>query len=150
VRRAGVRRAAAEIFRGLTRFEQAPLRDGQPLVGLALRGLQAPDRRARFFLPPIQGVALFFRLTLLARELLGFLREPRLLVGRVLQLGIVPDDRLVLLMMLGIQRGDGVGGVRHRAFEVRRLLRQPRQRLAVRPNASAQLLDLAFGFEDAA
>ncbi len=100
--------AAAQLLGRLARLEQPALRDGQPLVGLALRLVEPRDRRARFFLAAIERVALLFGLALLARELLGLLRQPRLLVGRVLQLRVVADDRLLLLVVLGVQRGDRV------------------------------------------
>ncbi len=112
VRRAGFGGAAAQILGRLARLEQPALGDGQPLVGLALRLVEPRDRRARLFLAAIERVALFFRLMLLARELLGLLRQPRLLVGRVLQLRVVADDRLLLLVVLGVERGDRVGRVR--------------------------------------
>ena len=55
------------------------------------------------------------------------LREPRRLVGGALQLRLVADDRLFLLVMLGVQRGDRVRRLGDRALELRRLLREPGQ-----------------------
>ena len=50
------------------------------------------------------------------RELLAFLRQARFFVARVLELRVVPDDRLFLLVMFGMQRGHGC--VRHREQDV--------------------------------
>src|SRR5207253_2354320 len=62
VRRAGLRRTAAQLFERLARLEQPPLRDAQALVGLPLRDLELADRRARLLLPPIERVAFVLRL----------------------------------------------------------------------------------------
>ncbi len=150
VRRASFCRALAEVFGGLACFEQAALRHRQPLVGLSLRILQPSDRRARLRLPAIERVSLFFRLVLLARQLLGLLREARLLIGRMLELRIESDNGLVLLVVLGVERGDRVGGMSDGRFELRCLLREAHQRLAIGGDAFAQLLDFALGLEDAA
>ncbi len=77
VRGARFGRAPAQVVGRLARLEQAALRDGQPLVGLPLLVVQPGDRRARFFLPAIEAVALVFRLRALARELFRLLREAR-------------------------------------------------------------------------
>ena len=137
MRGAGVRRAAAQFLGRLARLEQPPLRHRQPFVGLALRRVEAGNRCARFFLAAIERVALLLRLVLLARELFGLLRQPRLLVGRVLQLSVVADDSLLLLVVLRIQRRNGVGRVGDRALEVGGFLREPEQRVAVRRDAVA-------------
>ena len=86
VRRAGFRRAAAQVLRRLARLEQPPLGHGQPLVGRALLAVEAIDRRARLLLPPIERVALVFGLPALARQLLGLLGQARLFVDRAPQL----------------------------------------------------------------
>ena len=145
-----LRGAAAQLLGRLARLEQPPLGDGQTLVGASLRFLQPSDRRARFLLAPVERGALFFGLMLLARELLGFLRQPRVFVRGVLQLRVVADDDLLLLVLLGVERVNRIGGMRDRRVERRGLLRQLRQRFAIRGNAIAQLLDLALGLEDAA
>ena len=150
VRRACFGRALAQVLGGLSCFEQPALCHGQPLVGLALRALQPSDRRARLGLPAIERVSLLFRLVLLARQLLGLLREARLLVGRVLELRVESDNGLVLLVVLGVQCGDRIGGMSDGRLELRGLLREPHQRLAVGGDAFAQLLDFALGLEDAA
>ncbi len=142
------RRLGSSVF--LARLEQAALRDGQALVGLALRLFEPPDRGARFFPPPIDRVAFLFGLALLARQLLGLLRQPRFLVGRVLKLRVVTDGRLVLLVVLGVERCDCVRGVGDRPFELGGLLRQAHQRVTIRGDPIAELLDLALGLEDAA
>ena len=86
----------------------------------------------------------------LARELLGLLGQPRLFVGRVLQLRVVADDDLFLFVMLGVQRGDRVRRVRDGALERRGFLRERDERVALGCDAVAQLLDLALGLENPA
>src|SRR5262249_43909395 len=92
VRRPRVGRALAQRLGRFTRLEQPALRHREPLVRLPLLILEPRDRLARFLLPPVVRVALLFRLMLLARELIRLLREPCLLVDRVLQLSLVADD----------------------------------------------------------
>ena len=87
---------------------------------------------------------------LLERELIGFLGETRLFVDRVLQLRLVADDRLLLFVMLRVQRRDGVRRVGDCPLELGRLLGQAHQRLAVGGDALAQFFDLALGLENAA
>src|SRR5207244_1009478 len=94
----------AEILGGLSRFEQAPLRQRQPLVRLLLLDLQMDDRCACLVLTAIERFALLFSLMPLARELLALQHETRGLVARVLQLRVEPDDRLFLFVMFGVQR----------------------------------------------
>src|SRR5438094_903423 len=149
VRRSRFGRATAGIIDRLARFEQPPLRDGQPLVGEALIVFQPRDRGSRFFPTPIERIALLFRLPSLANQLRGALRKARLFVSGVLELRFVADDRLFVLVVLGVERRDGVRRLRDRGFELCRLLREARQRAPLHGDAVAQLLDLAFGLEDA-
>ena len=68
----------------------------------------------------------------LARELLALLSASRAaLVGRVLQLRLEADDRLFLLVMLGVERRDRLRRVRDRALERRGLFGEPGQRVAL-------------------
>ena len=145
MRRAGIGGTAAQIVGGLTRLEQAPLRGRQPFVRGALRRFELRDRRAPFLLTAIETVALLFGLTTLARELLALLREAGRLIGGALQLQFVADDRFLVFVMVGVERGDGVRRLRDRPFEAGRLFRQPEQRVAFGLNPVAQLLDLALG-----
>ena len=149
MRRSRFGRATAGIIDRLARFEQPPLRDGQPLVGEALIVFQPRDRGSRFFPTPIERIALLFRLPSLANQLRGALRKARLFVSGVLELRFVADDRLFVLVVLGVERRDGVRRLRDRGFELCRLLREARQRAPLHGDAVAQLLDLAFGLEDA-
>ena len=82
-----------------------------PAVRSTRAPLPAGDRACLAPLPP----------GALARQLLGLLREARLLIGRVLQLRVESDNGLVLLVMLGVQRGDRVGGMSDGRLELRRL-----------------------------
>jgi len=125
----GVGRVLAERLGGFARFEQASLRQREPVVGLPLRRLEPSDGRARFVLSTIEAAELFFGLVLLPRELIGFLRQALLLVDGVLQLRVEADDGLFLLVMLGVQGGDRVGGVGDRGLERRRFLGEPDQRV---------------------
>ena len=150
MRRAGLRRTAAQLFERLARLEQPPLRDAQALVGLPLRDLELADRRARFLLPPIERVAFVLRLPFFPRELIALVREPCLLVGRMRELRVVGDRRFFLAVILGVQRSDEVRRLHDRPFELRGLLREASKRVAVGRHADAELLDLALGLEDAA
>ena len=71
VRGLGLGGALAQLLRRLARLEQAPLRSGEPLVGLALLAFELDDRRARLLLTPVEQIALFLELAALARELLA-------------------------------------------------------------------------------
>src|SRR5262245_63883355 len=104
--------ATTEVVDRVAGFEQSTLGDSEPLVGLALFRFQARDRRARFLLALIERVPLIFGLAPLTAELFALLRQPRLLVDRMLQLRVVADDRLLLLVLLGVQRGDCIRRVR--------------------------------------
>ena len=150
MRGSGIRRAAAQIFGRLARLEQPPLRRREALVGDALIVVQPRDRRARFFLTPIETVALLFRLPPFARELIGSLREPRGLVGRPLQLQLVRENHFLLLVVLAAQRGERVRCLGDGCFEPRSLFREPRERAALRLDAAVELLDLALRLENAA
>src|SRR5438067_1287347 len=108
VSRAGIGGPAAQIVGRLTRLAQAPLRGGQPFVGGALRRFELGDRRAPFLLTAIEAFAFLFGLATLARELFSLLREPDGLIGGALQLQFVADDRFLVFVMLGVERGDGV------------------------------------------
>src|SRR5256885_6492014 len=99
MRGTGVGRALAQLLRGLSRFEQAALRDGEALVGDTLSVFELRDRRASLVLPAVEGFAFFFGLAALARELLALLNEARQLVGRVLNLRVVADHHLLLFMV---------------------------------------------------
>ena len=131
MRGAGFGRAAAQVVGRLARLEQPALRRRsgarRPAAASSSR---LRNRRARFLLPPVERVALLLRLRRLARELLALLREPRLLVGRVLQLRVVADDRLFLLVVLGVQRRDRA------ATPARSCPRAPRSPRASRDSAS--------------
>ncbi len=148
--RAGVSRAAAQVVARLARLEQTTLRDGEPFVGAALVIFEPPDRRARFFLPAIEAVALLAGLIALARQLLAFLRQARVFLGGALQLQVVADHGLLLLVVLGVERGDGVRRMRDRAFEAGRLFGELDERVAFGGNPAAQFLDFTLGLENAA
>jgi hypothetical protein len=76
--------AATQVFRGLARFQQPPLRNREPLVGDALIVFETRDRRARLLLAAIERGALVFGLAALTSELLALLLQPRLFLGRAL------------------------------------------------------------------
>src|SRR5207248_8077626 len=144
------RRAAAQLLERLARLEQPPLRDAETLVGLALRDLELANRRARLLLPPIERIALLFGLPLLARELIALVREPRLLFGRVRQLRVVGDGRLLVAVVVGAERGDAACRLQDRGVELGGFLREPREHALIRFDTAAQLLDLPLGLENAA
>ena len=132
VRRRRLRRRGGSAPRSASRASNSRrCASGQPLVGRALLVLEPRDRRARFLLPAIERVALLLGLAALARELLALLREARRLVGRALQLRLVADDRLLLLVMLGVQRGDGARRLRDGRLEAGGLLGEPDERVAL-------------------
>src|SRR5581483_1170697 len=85
-----------------------------------------------------------------ATELLGPLRQAPLFVGRVLELRVEPDNRLLLLVMFGVECADRIRRVRDRRFEFGGFVRQPPQRVALAGDPVAQLFDLALRLEDAA
>jgi len=139
----------AQLFGRLARLEQAALRDGQTVVGHTLRLIELCNRGPRLFLPSIERVAFFFGLPALARQLFTFLTEPCLLLRRVLQLGLAGHDGFLVFVVVGVQGGDGAGRVCNSAVQLRSLLGQTSESLAIRANAVAELLDLALGLEDA-
>src|SRR4029077_13460718 len=106
------------------------------------------DGRPGFLLAAVERIALLFSLTALARELLAFLREPRRLFRCVLLLRVEADHGLLLLMVLGVERGDRVRRMGDRTFQLRRLLCEADERVAIRGDPLAQFLDLALRFED--
>ena len=123
----------------------------KPLVGLTLRPFELGDRRARLVLAPVEGVALLLGLMPFARELLALLGQPRGLVRGALQLRLEADDGLFLLVMLGVQRGDGVRAPAQswpRAPVVSSARRARASRSAA--TRAVEILDLALGLEDAA
>ena len=143
--------APAQILGRLARFEQAPLRQRQPLVGQLLLVLQADDRRARLVLTAIERLALLFGLMPLARELFALQRETRRLVARVLQLRLEADDGLFLFVMLGVQRGDGVRRRSRSSPSSAAVSSASRdERVPLDLNPLAQLLDFALRLENAA
>ena len=119
--------------------------DGQPLVGRALLVVEPRDRRARFLLAAIErrraplppGGAR-------ARAARAFCASRVCLVGGVLQLRVVADDRLFLPVVLGVQRRDRVRRLRDRALELRGFLGQPGQRLAIGADRSRSSLISRF------
>ena len=147
---AGFGGAAVQVVGRLPRVRLTALRRRQPLVGQPLVVFQPADRFPRFDLPAIERVALFFGLTALADELVPLLGQARRFVRRVLQLRVVADDRLLLPVLFGVQRGDAVRRLRDRGLETSGLLREAGQGIAVFADALAQLLDLALGLQDAA
>ena len=152
VRGARLGGAPAQILGRFARLEQAPLRQRSGARRPArCSSCEADDRRARFVLTAIERVALLFGLTPLARELLALLRETRRLVGRVLQLRLEADDGLFLLVVFGVQRGDGVRG-RSRSSPSSAAVSSASRDSASRStsNPLAQLLDLALRLENAA
>src|SRR6185369_807139 len=86
--------------------------------------------------------------TLVRAELLAA-REPieLLLRARDLQLGL--QDRLLVAMALRLVRLDRLFRLRDRGVQRRDVVRQRLQRLLIRGELLAQLLDLALGDEDA-
>src|SRR5262249_57136768 len=92
---AALRRLPAQLLERLARLEETPLRDREAVVGLALRHFELGDRGARFVLPAIERIALVVGLALLARELVGLLREPRHFLGRGRELRAVRGRRLL-------------------------------------------------------
>src|SRR5262249_58695504 len=100
--------------------------------------------------PAIQRVALVLGLPLLARELVGLLHEARNLLGRICELRIVRDGRLLLLVVLGVERGNRARRVRDCRFELRRFLGEAEEHGTLGRDAIAKLANLALGLEDAA
>ena len=149
MRRAGVCRLPAEILGRFPRFEQPTLRDRETFVGAALLRLETADRRTRFDLPPLQRLALLFGLPPFARELLVFLGQAAVLGGDVLQLRFEGDDRLLVAMVFGVQRGDRSRRLRDGNFELGRLGGHRRELATLVFDARAQFLDVPLGFEDA-
>ena len=76
---------------------------------------------------------------------LAALRQPRLVFRGALELPFDGDDALLLAMQLGGQRRDRGRGVRDRLLELRGLVGEPLERVALGGDALAQLLDLALG-----
>ena len=106
VRRAGVGGPAAQVVGGFAGFEEQPLGQSQTLVGRPLLAFEPGDRLTRFFLPAIEPVAFFFRLLPLAIQLISFLLQPRTLARQMLQLRVERDDRFLVLVIVGVERGD--------------------------------------------
>ncbi len=150
VRRSSLSASAAQLVGRLSRFEKTTLRRGQPLVGAPLILVQPRDRGARLFLAALQLIALFLGLTPFARKLFAFLRQTSFLIGDVLQLRLETDDSLFLLVQLGGERRDRRRRLRNRRLQFRGLCSQAGERVTVGRHSLAQLLDLAFRFEDAA
>ncbi len=66
------------------------------------------------------------------------------------ELRLVANDRLFLPMLLSVERGDRILRLCDESLELRRLMRQTRQRIAIRGHLLAELLDFALGLEDPA
>ena len=77
------------------------------------------------------------------------MRQAGRLVVRPLKLQVVADDRFLLFVVFGVQRRDGIRCLRDRRLQARRLFGDPDETLALGLNAIAQLLDFAFGLENA-
>src|SRR5262249_25139987 len=146
----GFSRAPAQVFGRLTGFKEATLRDREPLIGLALRPLELGDRGAGFGLAPVDRLALVLRLSALERELSRLLLDARRFVRGALDLGLQRHDGLFLLVVFGVERGDGVLRLRDRHLEGRGLLGKADERFPFGADAIGQVLDLALGLEDAA
>ena len=150
MRGAGFGGTSIQLREQFPSLEQPSLRLRQPILGRPLRGVELRDGSTRFFLTPVQRLALVLRLAALTRELLRLLCEPAFLVGCVLYLGFVCDDCFLLFVVLGLQRRDGVHRLRNRGIQSTRLGCQLFERRAIGLDALTQFLDFPFGFEDAA
>ncbi len=104
----------------------------------------------RFQLAPDQRIALLFGLVPLASELPGLVGQARLLVGGVRHPRTAGDDDFLVLMVLGIERGDRGGRASDGAVERRGFVPEAAQRLLVGRDQLPQLLDLTPGLENAA
>jgi hypothetical protein len=110
------RHPATEIVGRLACLDQAPLRAGEPFVGVLLLVFDPRNGPARLVLTAVEGGALFFGLPALACQLLVFLGET--VASSAACCSCARSRRwLFLLVMLGVQGSDGVGRLGARGFE---------------------------------
>ena len=150
VRGSSFRSAAAQFLHRLARHGQRALRLAQTLVRHPLLLFEREDGGAGFFLPQFERLAFLFGLVPLTRELIALQRHLRRVFRRALQLRLECDDLLLLAMMFGVERGNGLRRFADHPFQFLRLGGKAGERIALAFDARPQVLDLTFRLEDAA
>ena len=150
VRSSRFSRLLAQRLGRLPGFEKPALSRGQTLVRRPLFAFESSDRDARLGLTSIDHLALVVGLAPFARQLLELQGKTGGLVGGLLYPRVVPNDRLLLLVMLGGERDDRAQRLRDRRVERRRFLGKAGQLCAFGVDTLAEIPDFAAGLQDAA
>ena len=112
-------RAGSSPARALARLEQAALRGGQPLVGRALFAVERGDRRARFLLTASSASRSSSACRRSRASCSAFCSSRVSSSAERAAAAPRADDGLLLAVVLGVERGDGVRRLGDRALRTR-------------------------------
>ena len=145
VRRLGFGRPPRLRFHRFARFEEPALRRGELFVGDPLVGLDARDRFTRFVVPRFLRPQFLLRAAAFEIDLILLAADPLRRFQRVGRLQLESDRRLLLPVLLRLQRDDRGFGRGNRHVEGLNLVPHLHERRLFGRGALAQLLDLALG-----
>ncbi len=150
MRRTRFARTRGERVHGLPRGCQPSLRFTEILFDDSLLFCEPGDRHLRVRAAGLERGSFLFGAPSLHRHEVRLARQTQRVFGGAGELCVVPDERLLVNVLLFLEHADRAGGFDDARVEAGDLGRQLRQHLSIAFDALAQLLDLTTGGQDAA